>query len=287
MSTSLISDLAESSPPTIRPLLEAVVDALSSSPRVRRVALTGGRLADLHRAGEIELVVVVDDDCLDIFALVLDDLMMHGVGTLLPGWRENAEGAATSVDSLYLAPHAGRLHRLRVRLVGGGPAETVDSQEPSCPLYVADQVAAGVDSAPGLTAEAPADRPSTAAGLLCELLVRLHTLRDELGVSGYLRGYGRVVEVREALAELVAAVLGLPESRRRWADLDGELAVTPLGRACRTALHDLVAAPVPGTPTDVAAMVRTCLDLVAVADPALAAEWGGTLDSYRHYMDAA
>jgi hypothetical protein len=197
------------------------------------------------------LVVSVDDRRLADVDRVLDALAVNALGAILPGLRDGD-------TRTYLVAVDDALWPLRLRLVGAGGASAPPADPP---------------------------RPRTPSGLLVEILVRLHGLREDLRLGRPLLAYGQTARLREVHRELVTASLTLDSSGVAWAELDQTLGITAVGRVARAALRELVAAPVPSNDAEFLAFAVASLRLAELVAPNAWVQLADAVDSYRRYLD--
>ncbi|GID33089.1 hypothetical protein [Paractinoplanes brasiliensis] len=249
--TQQLTDLGATDPPAH---LEELVAGLEPGGSVTRVYDRGR-----HPTGrQIDAVVVVRDARFADFVPVLDPLMIHTFGAILPGWHDLSAAPADGARSVHLVARGDALLRWRLQVIPEG---------------------AGASGPAGHPRPAP-----TTENHVAEVLVRLHEALERTGEDRMLAAYEQISLALDALAAVTWSMIGTAGAGRGWAELDEALAATVLGRRCLTALRDLTSAGMPAGVRELTGVIADILAVVELTAPEVAQRWAGPLDSYRRYL---
>lgn len=285
-----LAELAEANRPAQLPLLTRIAGLLSTSATVTHLLVRGSLASGTaDRLSDVDFVVGVHDRDLPAFTSALGDLMTVAGGALLPGWRDTIVADLGGIGFVFLVQHEGKLQQVDLylapasemtalrRKVGGKvllerpPAEITTSQIEQAQTHVAKLVA----------------RPRSCTELLIEHLVLAVLLHKRIQRGQRFVAYAEWHMLHTATKDLIKTALAPASRFWGWYQLQEELTLTPIGRACLADLDAAITSPAVPDATDVDAALDRVLALTERACPNALDGLADAITAYRTYLELA
>ena len=284
---STLEELAAAHRPEQLVVLEALMDALTTSSAVTHLMVRGSLAAGTaDRLSDLDLVVAVADNQLAEMLDLIDPLMDVLFGALLPGWPDNIVGNLGGTGRVYLLPHSGHLLQLDLYVCPASAAESLRQRTGARVLWQAPELAAATKQEQQAATQALAQlaaRAPDCTALLVQAVV-LHSMLRKRLLRGQLHiAFGLQHQLTETCRDIVRTVLVPHSAHHGWYHLS-EIGRTSAGRACLRDLDAAIRLPAVPTLEQVDQGLERIVTIAERIAPVAVAALADELAAYRAYQ---